>query len=93
MDEQPDTFAADLEPGIDAQERGALWTVAATLIGTRPYPRAAFRATLRQRLSSTVGAHERPPALWARVGALALPAVVLLALVAVGVAHHGPFAP
>ena len=93
MDEQPDTFAAELEPGIDAEERSALWKTAAALLAARPYPRAAFRATLRQRVLNTAGVHERPSALWARVAALALPALVLLALVAAGVGHHGPFAP
>jgi hypothetical protein len=72
-----------------------LWSVADALIAGRPNPRAAFRAALHQRVTSTQargGAFERPQALWTRVVSLALPGAALLCLVAIGVAGAGPFA-
>jgi hypothetical protein len=92
--DEPTWFRNDLEPDVDAAERAVLWRVADVLIAARPYPRAAFRAALRQSLrgSQSPTAFERPRALWARVAALGLPGLVLLGLVAVGVAGSGPFA-
>jgi hypothetical protein len=88
---EPDSFRDDLESGIEPSERAHLWLFAEMLMSRRPYPRAAFRATIRQSLGGDT--RDRPRALWGRVAALALPGVVLLALVAVGIGHAGPFAP
>jgi hypothetical protein len=96
MADEPDSFRDELEGDISADERARLWRVADALIDARPYPSAAFRAALHQRLSALAAGgstRERPRALWARVGALALPGLAVLCLVAAGVAHHGPFAP
>jgi hypothetical protein len=96
MTDEPTWFRADLEPGVDDDERARLWSIADALIGGRPYPSAAFRGALRQRLAAlrgTSGARQRPHLLWARVASLAVPGVVLLCLVAIGVGHAGPFAP
>ncbi|MGD0196601.1 MAG: hypothetical protein ABSC56_01660 [Solirubrobacteraceae bacterium] len=90
---EPDSFREELEPGIEPEERARLWGIVETLEAARPFPRAAFRAALRQALSAFAGTHERPPMLWARVAALTLPGIVLLALVAAGIGHSGPFAP
>jgi hypothetical protein len=90
--DEPASFRDDLEPGIDDGERARLWIVADALIGGRLYPRAAFRAMLRERLPRRATL-ERPTAFWARVAALASPGTLLLVLVAAGVAHAGPFAP
>jgi hypothetical protein len=94
--DEPDSFRADLPADVPDQERTQLWQVADTLIGARPFPRAAFRSALHRRLTGALrqtGTYERPRALWARVSALALPGTALLCLVAIGVAHAGPFAP
>jgi hypothetical protein len=94
MTDEPDWFREELEPNLPAEERAGLWSVADSLIDSRPYPRAAFRADLRQRLTPALarsGAVARPPSLWARVVALALPGTALLCVVAAGVAGAGPF--
>lgn len=93
MSEPPDSFAADLEPQLSAAERAELWPLAQRLHDERPSPAPAFAAELRAALRPAPAATERPRALWARVAALALPGVALLALVAAGVGHAGPFAP
>jgi hypothetical protein len=87
----PESFGDEVEPGIGEAERAALWRIADALIAARPYPRAAYRSTVNQWLALK-STHERPRALWARVGALAGTGVVLLALVAIGLAGSGPFA-
>ena len=96
MTDQPDWFRHDLDPDVADDERARLWRVADSLIGSRPYPRAAFRAELRQRLTGVgvrPGAVARPRSLWARIIALALPGAALLCVVGAGVAGAGPFAP
>jgi hypothetical protein len=93
--DEPDWFRDELATDVPDEERARLWSVADALIDARAYPRAAFRAWLRQLLAAAqrpAGAYERPPALWARVISLALPAVVLLCVVAIGIAGAGPFA-
>jgi len=95
MTDEPSWFRDDLEPDVDDAERVALWHVADVLIASRPFPRAAFRGALSQRLAAQAGGGsllERPRALWARVGVLALSGTALLALVAIGTAGSGPFA-
>jgi hypothetical protein len=95
MTDQPDWFRHDLEPDVADDERALLWRVADSLIGGRPYPRAAFRANLRQRLTGVgvrPGAAPRPRLLWVRVVALALPGSALLCVVSAGLAGAGPFA-
>jgi hypothetical protein len=96
MTDEPAWFRDDLEPAVPDEERARLWSVADALIGARPYPSAAFRGALRARLAAIgqrTGPLERPRLLWAQVVSLAAPGLVLLLLVAVGVAHAGPFAP
>jgi hypothetical protein len=84
----------DLEPSIGAPERAALADVAERLIHERPAPRAGFRAALRAHLRG-LGSRGpyRPAWLWQRVAALMLSGGGLLALVALGLAGAGPFAP
>ena len=90
MDE-PDRFRDELDGDVSADERAQLWRIADGLIGARPFPRAAFRAALHGHFARGIS-RGRPSALWARVAALAVPGIVMLALVAIGVAHSGPFA-
>jgi hypothetical protein len=95
MTDEPDWFREELEPDIGPEERLGLWGVADLLIGARPFPSAALRAAVRRRSAGAaagVGVLERPRGLWLRVAALAGPGVVLLAVVAVGLAGSGPFA-
>ena len=96
MTKEPDWFRAELDPDLPAEERALLWSVADSLLDSRPYPRAAFHANLRERFAGAPArsaALARPPSLWARVVVLALPGTALLCVVAAGVAGAGPFAP
>jgi len=95
MTDEPDWFRHDLEPDLANDECARLWRVADSLIGSRPYPRAAFRAELRQHLTAAgvrPGVAPRPRALWIRVVSLALPGAALLCVVGAGIAGAGPFA-
>jgi hypothetical protein len=79
-----------------ADDDPQLATIAERLIRDRPTPSAGFRSALHQRLVALEQRgplHARPSRFWARVALLAAPGTLLLALVGVGVAGSGPFAP
>jgi hypothetical protein len=70
--------------------------LAERLTRDRPVPSAAFRSALHRRLTALEAsspAHGRPSRFWTRVNLLAGSGSILLALVGIGVAGAGPFAP
>jgi hypothetical protein len=70
--------------------------LAERLAHERPTPSASFRSALHQRLVALEARgplYTRPTRLWTRVYGFAASGAVLLALVGVGVAGGGPFAP
>ncbi len=84
----------DLEPTIGAEEATALTALGERLIHERPAPRAAFRSALQAHLRGFRRVNApRPAWLWQRVAALTLSGGGLLGLVALGIAHAGPFSP
>jgi hypothetical protein len=87
----------DLEVGIDEAERARLSEMGERLARERPVPNAAFRGTLRTRLS-----HRRGVLAWEKwasgsrwrplAATYSCLGVILLAVAAVGLAGAGPFA-
>jgi hypothetical protein len=77
----------------DEDENGEL---AERLARERPVPSAGFRSALHRRLVALEqrGKQDvRPSHFWARVAVLFASGVALLAIVGVGIAGSGPFAP
>ena len=78
------------DPDID--DRGLL-ELEQRLAASRPIPSPAFRGALRRHLIETQGRMASPVQPRLAVAAYALGGVGLLAIVAVGLAGAGPFAP
>ena len=95
MTDLPAWHPDDLEPDTTPAQSSELWSVAAQLARARPSPGAALRASVHAWARGMIEAAPPPPrprGLWLRVGALATPGAVLLALVAIGLTGAGPFA-
>ena len=78
--------------GDDTAVHGQLKGVIEMLRSERPAPRAGFRGQLARELRDSPA--PRPiRLLWLRVVSLAVAGALMLGVVALGVDHHGPFAP
>jgi hypothetical protein len=79
---------------IPEEEREDLVILGGRLIGSRPAPRAAFRAELRQRLGLSSGhvSAPRPERLRVLIASYVGSGLLLLGVGAVGLAGFGPFA-
>ena len=89
-----DSISAELGPHLEAGEAADIDLVAARLQAAHPIPRAAFRASLRARLSKLPADRIWPKArLRAHVAAYAGASSLLLAVAALGLADIGPLAP
>jgi hypothetical protein len=85
-DPEPDEI---LSSDLDSVERSRLLETARMLEQARPVPRPAFRGELARRLRPR---SDRPQRLRLLIGAYASSGVVLLLVVAVGLAGIGPLA-
>ena len=89
-----DSISAELGPHLEAGEAADIDLVAARLQAAHPIPRAAFRASLRARLSHRPTDRIWPKArLRAHVAAYAAASSLLFAVAALGLADIGPLAP
>lgn len=79
---------------VPAEEREHLVSLGGRLIGSRPAPRAAFRAELRHQLRPGFSRAfaPRPERLRVLIASYAGSGFLLLAVAAVGLAGIGPFA-
>lgn len=92
---RPDeSISAELGPHVEAEEADGIDVVAERLHAVHPLPRAAFRSSLRARLSELEGKPAWPQArLRAQILSYAGAGSFLLAVAALGLAGVGPLAP
>lgn len=78
--------------GEHVAEHSEIEPVIELLRSGRPVPGAAFRGQLARQLRA-VHTYQPLRLLWLRVAGLTVAGAMMLGLVALGVDHHGPFAP